>query len=47
MPTHPFDIFPLENGAQLIFTPCPGTREVNLSQSISTLKRPAQACLLP
>jgi protein-tyrosine phosphatase len=35
---HPFDILPLENGAQLIFTPCPGTKEVNLVESISTLK---------
>jgi len=38
MQTHPFDILALENGAQLIFTPCPGTKEVILSGSISTLK---------
>jgi protein-tyrosine phosphatase len=38
MSTHPFDILSLENGAQLIFTPCPGTKEVSLDKSISALK---------
>jgi len=38
MTTHPFDILTLENGAQLIFTPCPGTKAVNLEDAISTLK---------
>lgn len=39
MQTHPFDILALENGAQLIFTPCPGTKEASLSDAISTLKQ--------
>lgn len=38
MQTHPFDILTLENGAQLIFTPCPGTKEASLIESIATLK---------
>ena len=38
MQIHPFDILSIENGAQLIFTPCPGTKEATLSDSISTLK---------
>ena len=38
MKTHPFDILALENGAQLIFTPCPGTKEASLSDAILTLK---------
>ena len=37
MQTHPFDILALENGAQIIFTPCPGTKGSTLSDSISTL----------
>ncbi|MBU2926505.1 tyrosine-protein phosphatase [Colwellia sp. 4_MG-2023] len=36
--THPFDTLPLDNGAQLIFTPCPGTKEADLVASIATLK---------
>jgi protein-tyrosine phosphatase len=39
MQTHPFDTLALENGAQLIFTPCPGTKEATLSDSISILKQ--------
>jgi len=39
MQQHPFDILTLENGAQLIFTPCPGTKEASLAESILTLKQ--------
>lgn len=39
MQTHPFDTLALENGAQVIFTPCPGTKEATLTDSISTLKQ--------
>lgn len=46
MQTHPFDILALKNGAQLIFTPCPGTKEINLSQSISTLKQAGTSMLI-
>jgi len=38
MTAHPYDILKLENGAQLIFTPCPGIKEASLDDSISTLK---------
>lgn len=37
--SHPYDILTLDNGAQLIFTPCPGTKGANLVESISTLKQ--------
>lgn len=46
MQRHPFDILPLENGAQLIFTPCPGTKEAILADSISTLKRAGTSMLI-
>lgn len=39
MTTHPFDILPLANGAKLIFTPCPGTKEASLVDSVATLKQ--------
>lgn len=39
MQTHPFDILTLENGAQLIFTPCPGTKEAPLDEAVATLKQ--------
>lgn len=37
MQSHPFDILQLETGA-FIFTPCPGTKDVGLSQSVADLK---------
>lgn len=37
MQSHPFDILQLETGA-FIFTPCPGTKSVGLSQSVADLK---------
>ena len=37
MQSHPFDILQLETGA-FIFTPCPGTKGVGLSQSVADLK---------
>ncbi|MCI2283698.1 tyrosine-protein phosphatase [Colwellia sp. MSW7] len=46
MQTHPFDILSLENGAQLIFTPCPGTKDSTLAESISTLKQAETQMLL-
>lgn len=39
MSHHPFDILPLPNGSTFIFTPCPGTKSENLSDSLSTLKK--------
>ncbi|MEI6893556.1 MAG: tyrosine-protein phosphatase [Colwellia sp.] len=38
MPTHPFDILTLDNDAKLIFTPCPGTKQQSLVDSLATLK---------
>ena len=46
MQTHPFNILSLENGAQLIFTPCPGTKDSTLAESISTLKQAETQMLL-
>ncbi|MDO6718036.1 tyrosine-protein phosphatase [Psychrosphaera sp. 1_MG-2023] len=43
---HPYDILPLENGAQLIFTPCPGTKDASLSDAISTLKHAGTSMLI-
>ncbi|MCU8005179.1 MULTISPECIES: tyrosine-protein phosphatase [unclassified Shewanella] len=36
--SHPFDILPLESGARLIFTPCPGTKSVPLADAVANLK---------
>lgn len=36
---HPFETLVLSNGAKLIFTPCPGSRSVNLKESITQLKQ--------
>lgn len=50
MSPHPFDILPLdpfnENGAKLIFTPCPGTKEQALAESLTTLKAAGTQMLL-
>jgi len=46
MMTHPYDILTLENGAQLIFTPCPGTKESPLHDSVTTLKQAGADMLL-
>lgn len=46
MQTHPYDILTLENGAQLIFTPCPGTKGCLLESSIITLKNAGTDLLL-
>ncbi|MGL5226300.1 MAG: tyrosine-protein phosphatase [Aeromonas sp.] len=36
---HPFDILNLDNGARLIFTPCPGTKEASLKDAIKILQQ--------
>jgi len=46
MNTHPFDILALENGAQLIFTPCPGSKAANLADSIAQLKQAGTSVVL-
>lgn len=35
---HPFDILSLDNGARLIFTPCPGTKGEPLTDVMNSLK---------
>lgn len=37
MTTHPYDALPLPDGGQLIFTPCPGTKGVELAASLEQL----------
>jgi protein-tyrosine phosphatase len=39
MNSHPYDELTIENGAKFIFTPCPGTKEASLIDSVSTLKQ--------
>jgi protein-tyrosine phosphatase len=43
---HPFEIIALANGAKLIFTPCPGTKLVNLDGSIKQLKQNGTSMLI-
>tara|TARA_B100000767_G_C19712801_1_gene513549 strand:- start:601 stop:1095 length:495 start_codon:yes stop_codon:yes gene_type:complete len=38
MQTHPYDKLTLGNGASFIFTPCPGTKGVDIHSSVSQLK---------
>lgn len=38
MQAHPYDKLTLNNGASFIFTPCPGTKDVDLETSVSQLK---------
>lgn len=38
MQTHPYDKLTLDNGASFIFTPCPGTKGVDLTTSVKQLK---------
>ncbi|SEH58333.1 Dual specificity phosphatase, catalytic domain [Rheinheimera pacifica] len=42
---HPFDILTLSTG-QLIFTPCPGTKGVSLTNSIAQLKAAGAAAII-
>ncbi len=39
MTTHPFDILDLPDSGRFIFTPCPGTKGVDLASSITQLKQ--------
>lgn len=42
---HPFDMLPLNTG-QLIFTPCPGTKDISLSDSLEQLKTAGAAAII-
>ncbi|MFB0980804.1 MAG: tyrosine-protein phosphatase [Alteromonadaceae bacterium] len=46
MNKHPFETLTLENGAKLIFTPCPGTKLVGLEASIEQLKAKGTSMLI-
>ncbi|MDN3380795.1 MULTISPECIES: dual specificity protein phosphatase family protein [unclassified Pseudoalteromonas] len=39
MQRHPYDTLILDNGAKLIFTPCPGSKEASLEESVITLQQ--------
>ena len=43
---HPFETLELSNGAKLLFTPCPGTKTVNLEESMRQLKQQGVSMLL-
>ncbi len=43
---HPFDILPLDNGAAFIFTPCPGTKQVELKTSLEQLAAAGASAVL-
>jgi len=43
---HPFEVLALDNGSKLLFTPCPGTKSVNLEESISQLKQNGTSMLI-
>ena len=38
MQKHPYEKLTLKNGASFVFTPCPGTKNVNLTESVKQLK---------
>jgi protein-tyrosine phosphatase len=39
MTAHPYDALPLADGGKLIFTPCPGTKGVGLTESLAQLRQ--------
>lgn len=43
---HPYDILQLDNGAKLIFTPCPGTQETSLEGAVKTLAEAGATALI-
>jgi len=46
MNKHPYYTINIENGARIIFTPCPGTKNVRLEASIKNLKQVDSTMLL-
>jgi len=46
MKTHPFDTITLDNGAQLILTPCLGSKGASISSYLAVLKEGGTAMLL-
>lgn len=43
---HPFDFLPLENGANLILTPCPGSKQVGVFDSLQQLAAGGASAIL-
>ncbi|MEX1200160.1 MAG: protein phosphatase [Methylophaga sp.] len=43
---HPYDTIELNNGAKLIFTPCPGTRNTSLTAAVETLAQAGTTALV-
>lgn len=43
---HPFDILTLPNGGKFIFTPCPGTKEVSVADTIAQFKAAGVATII-
>jgi protein-tyrosine phosphatase len=46
MQTHPFDKLTLNSGATFIFTPCPGTKGVEVNTSVNQLKNAGAQAIL-
>ncbi|WP_371379134.1 tyrosine-protein phosphatase [Thalassotalea aquiviva] len=46
MNTHPFDALEISDNASIIFTPCPGTKEANLEDSVTQLKQAGATMIL-
>lgn len=46
MNLHPFDSLPLEQGGRLIFTPCPGTKGVDLEASVAQLEQAGASAIV-
>jgi len=44
--SHPYDKLTLANGAALIFTPCPGTKDTTLDDAVLTLKEAGAQALI-
>ena len=44
--SHPYDLFTLDNGAKLIFTPCPGTKDASLTEAVASLKQAGAAAVI-
>ncbi len=46
MNMHPFDTLPLESGGRVIFTPCPGTKGVALTDALAQLRQAGAQALI-
>ncbi|MCL1137840.1 tyrosine-protein phosphatase [Shewanella pneumatophori] len=44
--SHPYDFFTLDNGAKLIFTPCPGTKDASLTEAVTSLKQAGASAVI-